>query len=213
MTSAKQQIHSGFFTYVHYISIMPKKTNSEKPGTRRKKDFAPHIDARNAPACSVEGCDLRGEYKAPKSREQINEYDWYCLEHIRERNSQWDYFSGMDSGEIEAFIHDSVTGHRPTWSRESRLRQHYYTLQDKLYEFLHDAKPQPAQPRLPAKTRKALAAMELVHPYTIDELKIRYRVLVKKYHPDLNKGDKELEEKFKHITSAYKYLAEQISES
>jgi len=195
---------------------MPKKTDSSKtastkPSGRKKKDFAPQTDANKAPPCNVEGCDLPGEYKAPKSREQIDEYEWFCLEHIRERNKKWDYFSGMESEEIEAFIHDSVTGHRPTWSRESRLREHYFTLQDKLYEFMNGAKPAPSQPRLPAKTKNALAEMELTHPYTIDELKIRYRILVKKYHPDLNKGDKELEEKFKHITSAYRYLAEQIS--
>ncbi len=189
--------------------LMTKKT----PRTKRSKDFAPHIEASNAPPCNVEGCLLAGEYKAPKSREQIEEYEWYCLEHIRERNKQWDYFSGMGSDEIEAFIHDSVTGHRPTWSRESRLREHYFTLQDKLYEFMNGSKPAPAQPRLPAKTKKALATMELTHPYTTQELKIRYRSLVKKYHPDLNKGDKELEEKFKHITSAYRYLAEQITDS
>lgn len=180
---------------------------------KRTKDFAPHIEADKAPPCHIEGCPQPGEYKAPKSREHIDEYEWFCLEHIRERNKQWDYFSGMKSDEIEAFIADSVTGHRPTWSRESRLREHYFTLHDKLYEFMSGSKPASPQPRIPKKTRDALAAMELTHPYTSKQLKIRYRILVKKYHPDHNKGDKELEEKFKHITSAYRYLAEQIDVS
>lgn len=113
--------------------------------------------------------------------------------------------------EIEAFQKDAVTGHRPTWDRETRLREHYFTLQDKLYEFLHGTKAAPAQPRIPGKTRKALAVLELEYPYTADSLKTRYRALVKKHHPDANKGDKKSEEAFKHITAAYRYLAEQIT--
>jgi|CXWL01.1.fsa_nt_gi curved DNA-binding protein CbpA len=184
-----------------------KKTRAKKP-----KDFAPHISPEKAQPCYVDGCKEAGIYKAPKSREQLNEYRWFCLEHIKEHNKQWDYFSGMKSEEIEAFIHDSVTGHRPTWSRESRLREHYFTLQDKLYEFLSGSKPVAPKPRIPAKTRNALAVMELDHPYTLKQLKTRYRTLVKKHHPDANKGDKESEEKFKKITSAYKYLSEQIKD-
>lgn len=182
---------------------------------RERKDFAPHIAADKAPSCNVEGCAQPGAYKAPKSREQIDEYEWFCLDHIRERNQKWDFFSGMKSDEIEAFIHDSVTGHRPTWSRESRLRDSnlHSALQDKLYEFMHGSKPvKPATPRLPAKMRNALAVMDMTAPYTLKQLKSTYRVLVKKYHPDTNKGNKESEEKFKQVTVAYKYLLEQIKE-
>ncbi len=184
-----------------------KKTRVKKP-----KDFAPHIDPKKAPPCNVEGCTQAGAYKAPKSREQLEEYNWFCLDHIRERNKQWDYFSGMKSEEIEAFIHDSVTGHRPTWSREGRLREHYFTLQDKLYEFISGSKPVAKKLHISSKTRNALATMELDHPYTLKQLKTRYRTLVKKHHPDANKGDKESEEKFKKITSAYRYLFEQAKE-
>src|SRR4051812_16544912 len=104
---------------------------------KRKQDFEPHINPQSAPPCYTEGCAEAGTYKAPKSREKLDEYHWFCLNHIRERNKQWDYFSGMGAEEIEEFISDSVTGHRPTWSRESRVREHYFTLQDKLYEFLN----------------------------------------------------------------------------
>lgn len=39
-----------------------------------------------------------------------------------------------------------------------------------------------------------------------DEIKKKYRVLAKKYHPDRNKGNKEAEEKFKDISEAYDVL-------
>lgn len=176
-----------------------------------KKDFHPHIKPEKAPPCHAAKCNEAGLYKAPKSRNNSNEYNWFCLEHIREYNQKWDYFSGMDSREIEEFIHDSVTGHRPTWSRESSLRDPHATLQDKLYEFMYNKKPSTkTKPYLPKKIRDALSIMDLSYPCNIKQLKAGYRTLVKKYHPDANKGDKASEEKFKKITAAYKYLLEHV---
>ena len=43
---------------------------------------------------------------------------------------------------------------------------------------------------------------------TPDELKKAYRQLVKKYHPDLNPGDKEAEEKMKEVNEAYEILSD-----
>lgn len=43
---------------------------------------------------------------------------------------------------------------------------------------------------------------------TIDQIKSAYRKLAKKYHPDLNVGDKLAEEKIKDINEAYKILSD-----
>lgn len=42
-----------------------------------------------------------------------------------------------------------------------------------------------------------------------DDIKKAYRKLAKKYHPDVNKGNKEAENKFKEISEAYAVLADQ----
>ncbi len=176
---------------------------------KRKQSDAP---TESSLPCSVEGCSAPGAYKAPKSKDALHEYAWYCLDHIRERNKQWNYFADMDSAEIESFIKDAVTGHRPTWKRESHFGRYYENLQDSVYEFLHGhaQRTRPA-PAIDNKIRKALAAMDMEYPYNFESLKTQYRVLVKKYHPDANKGDKKNEERFKQVTSAYKILTEHLN--
>lgn len=178
----------------------------------RKTDYAPHIAPEHAPPCHIDGCGERGAYKAPKSRERLHDYLWLCLEHVREHNKQWDYFAGMDGNDIEHFMRDAVIGHRPTWNRETGMRQPFQRLQDALYEFMHAGHkaPKPAPP-LSGKLRKALALMEMEYPYTTQELKAQYRAMVKKHHPDLNQGDKRSEEAFKKITAAYRALADYLA--
>ncbi len=43
---------------------------------------------------------------------------------------------------------------------------------------------------------------------TADEIKKAYRVLAKKYHPDLNGHSAEAEEKFKEVNEAYSVLSD-----
>ena len=44
---------------------------------------------------------------------------------------------------------------------------------------------------------------------TADEIKKAHRKLVRKYHPDVNKNNKEAEEKFKEVQEAYDVLSDE----
>ena len=53
---------------------------------------------------------------------------------------------------------------------------------------------------------KSLNILELKMPISVDEIKKRYKKLVKIFHPDVNDDNKNAERKFKEITEAYKIL-------
>ncbi len=150
-------------------------------------------------------------YKAPKSRGKLHEYQWFCLEHIRVHNAKWDFFADMSRDQIEDFMKDAVTGHRPTWDRTAQIQKQYEKLQHAIDDFLHQSHRKarkPTHPAIPPKVRSALSVLDMEYPVTQAELKVQYRKLVKKYHPDANRGDKAIENTFKKITAAYACVEE-----
>jgi len=178
---------------------------------RTKKDYAPHTTSTQR--CEVEGCELEGEYKAPRSRTDLRDYRFLCLEHVREHNKQWDYFKGMNADEIEGFMKDAVTGHRPTWERGAAIPNASEKLYAAVGDFLTGGRRKTKDnPHLAPKIRKAIALFEIEYPFTMPTLKNKYKELVKRYHPDRNAGDKLAEEKFKAVASAYKLLEAHLSE-
>jgi DnaJ-class molecular chaperone len=61
---------------------------------------------------------------------------------------------------------------------------------------------------MPAKTRDYYEVLGLGRSASADEIKMAYRKLARKYHPDLNPGDKAAEEHFKELQEAYDVLSE-----
>ena len=51
--------------------------------------------------CAWSGCDQEAPYRAPKGRECLREFQWFCLEHVREFNRGWDYFQGMSQADLD----------------------------------------------------------------------------------------------------------------
>jgi DnaJ-class molecular chaperone len=54
--------------------------------------------------------------------------------------------------------------------------------------------------------RSHLAQLDLDETATLQDVKMRYKQLVKRFHPDANGGDKQAEERFKSINEAYSNL-------
>src|SRR4051812_40334522 len=86
---------------------------------KRTHDFEDFLRAERPPVmerrCDMPSCACAGEYRAPKARNRLNEYFWFCLDHVRAYNAQWDYYAGMSTVEIEAHLRADTLWHRPTW--------------------------------------------------------------------------------------------------
>jgi hypothetical protein len=54
--------------------------------------------------------------------------------------------------------------------------------------------------------RKALQVMGLGPGATLQEVKVKYKALVKQHHPDANGGDRSTEDRLIEIIKAYNYL-------
>lgn len=161
--------------------------------------------------CDFPGCCAAGEYRAPKSRDQLREYHWFCLDHVRQYNKAWDYYAGLKPDEIEEAIRWDATWQRPTWrlgtnSASSRLK-FGFRIEDPFGLFDEDGKDTPpATVRPPSPEEEAMVVLGLALPLTQSSLRARYKELVKRYHPDANGGAKEAEERFKQISQAYTLL-------
>lgn len=57
-------------------------------------------------------------------------------------------------------------------------------------------------------TRDYYEVLGVKRDASADDLKKAFRHLARKYHPDLNKGSKDAEEKFKEINEAYQVLSD-----
>ena len=64
--------------------------------------------------CDWNNCYEIGEFKAPIEKDNSREYRLLCINHIKEFNKKWDYFSGMTDQEIHNFIKSDMTWHKPT---------------------------------------------------------------------------------------------------
>lgn len=168
----------------------------------------PYDQSLNTRLCEKEGCEDVGEFRAPKTTSQLREYYWFCLEHVREYNKEWDFYRGMSLQEIENSRLSDITWNRPSWpigGWRTLLENVQYL--DGIDPFLKAAS---RAPTLPPEVHKALQIFDLALPLTVEKLKAQYKVLAKRHHPDLNGGNKHAEEQLKEINDAYQVLKKYV---
>ena len=171
-----------------------------------------------APTCEWEGCAKPGLHRAPAGRDREGQYRHFCVDHVREYNKNYNYFSGLKEEAIAKFQREQqATGGRPTWKMgdAQRTSQVFSTMRSGSSASLNRARagyaaggPKPASRRRKLKTleSKALDTLELSHEATGDEIKTAYKALVKRHHPDANGGDRASEERFRDVIKAYQIL-------
>ena len=65
--------------------------------------------------CDSQNCNQKGEYRAPISRVNLNEYYFFCLEHVKEYNKSWDFYKGLSVNQIENSMRADTIWNRPSW--------------------------------------------------------------------------------------------------
>ena len=170
----------------------------------------------DGPGCEWAGCKEKASHRAPKGRGRDKDYWSYCLAHVREYNQSYNFFKGMSDAAVMAFQKDALTGHRPTW----KMGTGKGTVRPDLSAFGNRTDPfglfgegvrAEQQARAEARPirnaeRKALSSLGLEVGASRHQVKMRFKELVKRHHPDANAGDRSTEDRLVEVIQAYNYL-------
>jgi hypothetical protein len=169
--------------------------------------------------CSQPGCTEPGEFRAPADRGARSGFNgpgawrYFCLEHVREFNAGYNFFTGMSAEEISA-------QQRPYagWERETRAFTGGAGGTPRWADFIDPLDAIQARfgtggqsPRKDGKPlsdadRRALKVLGLEADADRRALRQRYSELVRRYHPDRNGGDRAHETKLQQVIEAYTTL-------
>ncbi len=186
------------------------------PDGKKKKKRVEESTAQN---CQWAGCEKPGTHKAPAGRDREGQYLHFCIDHVREYNKNYNYFSGLGDDEIAKFQKDALTGNRPTWkmgtqrmdanatapvfsdmksgsARSMRMRDPNWRANAAI----------PLVRKLKPLEAKAMSTLGLKASATAEDIKTQYKARVKKHHPDANGGDRASEERFREVVQAYQLL-------
>lgn len=173
--------------------------------------------------CEWTACDEQGEYPAPKPNALGGGRFHFCLAHVRLYNKNWNFFDnmGMDPIQVAEFEKSALHGHRPTHRRDAFLNTSTMTAEQfkrRIYESFY--KPQESKhyqsnhftsntPHEPLQEAFKILGVDIGTSW--DKVKKRYKMLAKRYHPDINGQDGA--ERFKQISHAYGQLKTFYSQS
>ena len=181
---------------------------------RIKPNRRPQPKVEAAP-CDYPGCANPGTNRAPKGRDLEGQYYCFCLEHVRAYNASYNYFNGMDNDSVAKYQKDATIGHRPTWTMGARSAKSDGP-QDPNFNFDVWAKMGDAakgsthsatrKPQADTPTLKAYRTLGVEVTTDAETIRLRYKELVKRLHPDANGGDRSSEDRLREIIQAYKLL-------
>lgn len=178
--------------------------------------------------CDAPGCEEAGEFRAPGPRgssfDGPGDYRWFCLDHVREFNSGYDWFDGMSADEIlaaqspvagwastaRAFRAAETGDAMPRWADyEDPLEAISARAAGIKARAARQAGMQANRPggnRFAAEEVLALQVLGLDTDIDRPKLRRRYSELVRRYHPDRNGGDRRHEMRLGRVVEAYQLL-------
>ena len=167
--------------------------------------------------CEVDGCSEEAKYRAPKSPKDLENFHWFCLKHVKEYNTRWNFFKNHSEEEFEKEVNLSKTWGRktkPFGSKSSVNRTHSdgnsrlrFGIEDP-YGFIdslgnNDTNSLGAKKRLNHSEHKALSILGATASMTKGEIRKLYKILIKDLHPDTNDGKRDDEERMTEVVWAW----------
>jgi hypothetical protein len=140
------------------------------------------------------------------------QYFSFCLDHVREYNATYNYFNGMSDEAVLLYQKDALTGHRPTWKMGANRQEASSGPMRDPFSMrgvgggTTRRTARARAPRYGVVALKALNVLGLDDEAGPDEIKARYKELVKRLHPDANGGDRSNEDRLREIINAYNVL-------
>jgi hypothetical protein len=164
--------------------------------------------------CEYPGCQQAGAYRAPKSPDVLDEYFWFCKDHVREYNLKWNFFNGTTDEEFQKFLDkDRVWGRetKPFSQKDDGRAWQRLGVDDPMSLLGPNATQNPgraaasstATRKLPPSERKALEVLDARDSWTKAEIRKQYKSLVKDLHPDMNGGDRRDEDRLQEVVWAW----------
>lgn len=171
-----------------------------------------------AQICVHPNCNKAGEYAAPVEPGNSRARQYFCLEHIREFNKNWNGLQGMSADQLYAIQSGNTYWQNKTFpigenpAQWAKLGLNFDTADDLLSFFKERQGSATAQrssttgETLPADVQDARKIMGITEPHNAATLKVQYVKLLKEHHPDRHGGSKVAEENMKKLNVAYKIL-------
>ncbi|MCH2164091.1 MAG: J domain-containing protein [Marinovum sp.] len=186
-----------------------KKKN---PKGRRGMSGASETSTRK---CDYEGCNQPGVFRAPKAPDVLDDFYWFCKDHVREYNLKWNFFNGTTEAELNAQMSKDKVWERETRTFSDPEARAWARLGiDDAHQVLGDkATRNPGRNngggrRLPPTERRALELLDAKDSMTKAEIRKCYKGLIKVLHPDMNGGDRSQEEQLQEVVWAWDQIKE-----
>ena len=186
-------------------------SSAKKKAPRGKRGMSGAFETSTR-VCEHPGCEEKGVYRAPRSPDHLDEYLWFCKDHVREYNLKWNFFNGTTEEEFsDQIAQDKVWGRgTKPWRSDEHKAWARLGVDDPHQVLGKNATQNPGKSgtggstkRLPPTERRAIEILEAKDHWTKAEVRKAYKGLIKILHPDMNGGDRSQEEQLAEVVWAW----------
>ncbi|SHH75061.1 J domain-containing protein [Cognatishimia maritima] len=166
--------------------------------------------------CEMDGCEEPGKFRAPKAPDVLDEFRWFCKDHVREYNAKWSFFDGKTEAEMNA-----QNSKDKVWERETKKFTDPEArawarlgIEDPHQVLGGNATQNPGRStgrRLPPTEQRAIDILEAESTWSKADIRKAYKKLIKVLHPDMNGGDRSQEEQLQEVVWAWDQIKDSNS--